>query len=58
MRILKKKGSKLTKWDIQDYLKTPEDLANYLEAALETNDPVFLRIAVNDIITALEENKK
>ncbi len=29
---------KLTDWNIQDYLKTPEDRALYLEAAIEEAD--------------------
>ena len=48
---------KTTTWNIQDYLKTPEDLANFLEAALEENDYEFLKIAVNDAITALRKQK-
>lgn len=48
---------KTTKWNIQDYLKTPEDLANFLESALEENDYEFLKIAVNDVIAALRRKE-
>ena len=60
MNILKKAHAKkkLTLWNIQDYLKSHEDLANYLEAALAENDPVFLTIAVNDIVKAIRKTLK
>lgn len=48
---------KTTEWNIQDYLKTPEDLANFLEAALEERDYEFLQIAVKDVITALRRKE-
>lgn len=48
---------KTTTWNIQDYLKSPEDLANFLEAALEERDYEFLKIAVNDAITALRKKE-
>ena len=48
---------KLTEWNIQDYLKTPEDLANFLESALEENDYEFLKIAVGDVIAALRRKE-
>lgn len=53
-----KKKTKLTPWNVQDYLKTPEDIANYLETALEENDAEFTVIAVKDAITALRNWKK
>lgn len=58
--ILKKvhPKKKLTPWNIQDFLKSPESLADYLEAALEENDHVFLTIAVNDVVKAIRKNKK
>ena len=60
MNILKKKNQKkkLKPWDIQDFLKTPEGLADYLEAALEEHDFVFLTIAVNDVVKAIRKNKE
>ena len=49
---------KLTKWDIQDHLKTTEDRAFYLEAAIdeaiEYNDPGFLAAALGDVATSLK----
>lgn len=48
---------KTTKWNIQDYLNSPEDLANFLESALEERDYEFLQIAVNDVITALRKKE-
>lgn len=48
---------KTTKWNIQDCLKTPEDLANFLEAALEERDYEFLQIAVSDVITAIRKKE-
>jgi DNA-binding phage protein len=48
---------KTTTWNIQDYLKSPEDLANFLEAALEERDYEFLKIAVSDVIAALRRKE-
>lgn len=49
--------TKLTKWDIQDYLKTPEDRAQYLEAAMEEaqkdGDMHFLAVAMADVARAI-----
>lgn len=48
---------KMTKWDIQDYLKTAEDRAHYLEAAMETaqkdGDVHFLAVALADVARAI-----
>lgn len=41
-----------TKFDIQDYLKTPEQQVAYIEAALEENDPAFLARALGDVARA------
>ncbi len=38
-----------TRWDIQDHLKTREDIAGYLEAVLEDGDPELLKAALGDI---------
>jgi probable addiction module antidote protein len=40
---------KLSKWDAVDHLKTQEDMAFYLEACLEENDPALLAAALGDI---------
>lgn len=42
-----------TKWDVQDYLKTPEERAAYLEAAFEEGDPAFITHALNDVARAI-----
>lgn len=39
-------------FDIQNYLKTPEDQAAYIEAALEFNDPSYLAQALGEIAKA------
>ena len=43
---------KTTKFDVQDYLKTPEQQAAYLEAALESDDPSFIAAAIGDLAKA------
>ena len=55
---MSKKKTKLIPWNVQDYLKTSEDIANYLESALEENDAEYTIIAVKDAITALRDLKK
>ena len=40
------------KWDVVDFLKTEEDMAAYLEAALEENDPTLVAAALGDIARA------
>ena len=39
-------------FDVQNYLKTPEDQAAYIEAALEEGDPSFIAAALGDIARA------
>lgn len=41
-----------TRFDIQDHLKTAEDRAAYIEAALETGDPSFIALALGDLAKA------
>ncbi|MBH5397277.1 hypothetical protein HZZ13_05650 [Bradyrhizobium sp. CNPSo 4010] len=43
---------KTTKFDVQDYLKTPDQQIAYLEAALESNDPSFIAAAIGDLAKA------
>jgi probable addiction module antidote protein len=43
---------KLRQFDVQNYLKTPEDQAAYIEAALETDDPSFIAQALGEIARA------
>lgn len=42
----------IRKWDPVDHLKTQEDMAAYLEAALEDGDPDLVAAALGDIIRA------
>ena len=41
-----------TSFNVQDYLRTPEDRAAYIEAALETGDTSFIALALGDIAKA------
>ena len=43
---------KLYNWNIEDSLKTPEERATYIEAAMEENDPEFLTVALGDVARA------
>ena len=47
---MKKKTTRI--WDSAEYLKTEEDMAAYLEAALEENDPTLVSAALGDIAKA------
>ena len=49
---MKKGKLKTTKWDVVDYLKTDEDMAEYLEAAIEDGDPSLISAALGDIARA------
>jgi probable addiction module antidote protein len=40
---------KIAKWDTADYLKTKEDVAGYLDAALEDGDPKLLKVALGNV---------
>lgn len=42
-----------TKFSVQDYLKTPEDRAAYIEAAIEENDSAFLVKAIGNVASAM-----
>jgi probable addiction module antidote protein len=41
-----------TKWDSADYLKTPEDIAAYLEAVFEDGDPELIAHALGVVARA------
>jgi probable addiction module antidote protein len=43
---------KTRKWDPVDHLKTEEDRAGYLEAALEDGDPALVAAVLGDIARA------
>ena len=45
-------SNKLTKWDSAEYLKTEEDVINYIEACLEENDPQLIPHALGVIARA------
>jgi probable addiction module antidote protein len=39
-------------WDAAEYLESEEDMASYLEAALEEDDPALFAAALGDIARA------
>jgi len=39
-------------WDVAEHLATQEDMANYLEAALEEGDSALIAAAIGDIARA------
>jgi len=43
---------KTSSWDVTEHLETEEDMAAYLEAALEGNDPSLIAAALGDIAKA------
>ncbi|HDQ04047.1 MAG TPA: putative addiction module antidote protein [Deltaproteobacteria bacterium] len=47
---MKKEKTKI--WDAADHLKTKADIAAYLDAALEENDPALIAAALGDIARA------
>lgn len=46
------KVAKLRKFDAADYLDTPEDIALYLEAAFEDNNPKRIAVALGTVARA------
>jgi probable addiction module antidote protein len=44
--------TKIKKWDAADHLNTVEDMAAYLEAALEDGDPALFAAALGDVARA------
>ena len=44
--------TKTRSWDVVEHLETPEDMAAYLEAALEEGDPALVAAAMGDIARA------
>ena len=44
--------TKTKKWDAADHLNTVEDMAAYLEAALEDGDPALFAAALGDVARA------
>ncbi|MBM3932896.1 MAG: putative addiction module antidote protein [SAR202 cluster bacterium] len=45
-------STKTRPWDAADHLETAEDMAEYLEAALEDGDPQLVAAALGDIARA------
>lgn len=45
----------LKPWNIEDQIKTKEDLINYLESALEEKDFAYLLIACRDFLGISEK---
>jgi probable addiction module antidote protein len=43
---------KTHRWDVVDHLKTEDDMAAYLDAVLEEDDPALLAAALGDIARA------
>ena len=43
---------KTSPWDVTEHLETEGDMAAYLEAALEGNDPALIAAALGDIAKA------
>lgn len=52
LRSKKMKKEKTKIWDAAEHLKTKEDMAAYLEAALEENDSALIAAALGDIARA------
>ena len=46
------KKPKTARWDPVEHLETEEDMAAYLEAALEEGDPTLVVVALGDIARA------
>jgi len=44
--------TKTRTWDAAEYLETPQDMAAYLEAALEEGDPALFAAALGDVARA------
>jgi probable addiction module antidote protein len=50
--------TKTRPYDAAEYLETPEDMAAYLEAALEDGEPVVVMHALGTIARSLREKKE
>lgn len=44
--------TKTTQWDASEFLETPEDIAAYLNAAMEDGDPRVITAAIGDVAKA------
>lgn len=45
-------SEEITRWDVTEYLNTEADIAAYLNAVVEENDPMLLQAALGDIAKA------
>lgn len=52
LRTTEMPKTKTTPWDAAQHLETEEDMAAYLEAALEEGDPALVAAALGDIARA------
>ena len=48
---------KLSRFDVADYLTTEEDIKEYLEVSLESDDPEHIIRAINDVARARGMNE-
>ncbi len=48
----KKVKVKTTKWDVVEYIKSDEDMADYLDAAMEDGHPAVIATAIGNIARA------
>lgn len=39
-------------WDASEYIKTEQDIIDYLDAAAETGDPTLMQAAIGDVAKA------
>jgi probable addiction module antidote protein len=46
------KKTTISNWDASEYLHSEEDMAEYLSAAMEEDDPKLMRKALNDVARA------
>ena len=51
-KINTKPKTNTTTWDAADYLKSDEDIAQYLEAVFEDGDPALVAAALGDVARA------
>jgi probable addiction module antidote protein len=51
-KVKTKPSIRTVPWDAAEYLKSEEDMANYLEAAFEDGDPTLVAAALGDVARA------
>lgn len=51
-KVTTKSDVRTIPWDAAEYLKSEEDMANYLEAAFEEGDPSLVAAALGDVARA------